>query len=259
MSSSVQWLSRHSRDPFVKLRAASSYRSRAAFKLLQIDDMFRIFGGGHIPGKTKGKSKGNVSIVRPGVVVDIGAAPGGWSQVAAERLARKSAMLPRPKAGKPSDEFSSSSREIGSRADSEEEASASLNCQSVLTQSSLIIALDILPMDPISGVHTLQKDFLAADTSSLLAKIIRDHHSLLSFTSEAGSDTLNISSPTAHVVTPKPEVDLILSDMAPNISGNRTRDNALMDEMMDVIWSFTWSNLRRSSLGVGVVPGGALV
>jgi 23S rRNA (uridine2552-2'-O)-methyltransferase len=65
--SSKQWLRRHVTDPYVRKAQAQGYRSRAAFKLLEIDAKERLFR----PGQT---------------VLDLGAAPGGWSQVAAEKV-----------------------------------------------------------------------------------------------------------------------------------------------------------------------------
>ena len=65
--SSRRWLDRQFSDPYVKRAQEQGYRSRAAFKLLQLDDQFRI--------------------LKPGArVVDLGAAPGGWTQVAVERV-----------------------------------------------------------------------------------------------------------------------------------------------------------------------------
>jgi len=65
--SSRRWLERQARDPFVKDARAKGYRSRAAFKLIQLDDRFRL--------------------LRKGArVLDLGAAPGGWAQVAARRV-----------------------------------------------------------------------------------------------------------------------------------------------------------------------------
>jgi 23S rRNA (uridine2552-2'-O)-methyltransferase len=65
--SSKEWLRRHVTDAYVRQAKAQGYRSRAAFKLLELDDKERL--------------------LRPGaIVVDLGAAPGGWSQVAAERV-----------------------------------------------------------------------------------------------------------------------------------------------------------------------------
>ncbi len=66
-TSSTQWLQRQLNDPYVAKARAEGYRSRAAFKLIEIDDKFEF--------------------LRPGArVVDLGAAPGGWSQVAAQRV-----------------------------------------------------------------------------------------------------------------------------------------------------------------------------
>lgn len=65
--SSQKWLLRQLNDPFVKKAQAAGYRSRAAFKLIEIDDKFKIL--------KKGK-----------VVVDLGAAPGGWSQIAVQKV-----------------------------------------------------------------------------------------------------------------------------------------------------------------------------
>ena len=64
--SSIRWLERQLNDPYVAEAQRQGYRSRAAFKLLQLDDRFHLLG----PGKR---------------VIDLGAAPGGWTQVAVER------------------------------------------------------------------------------------------------------------------------------------------------------------------------------
>lgn len=62
-----RWLQRQLRDPYVKASRAENFRCRSAFKLLQIDDKFRLLQPGHC-------------------VVDCGAAPGAWSQVAVQRV-----------------------------------------------------------------------------------------------------------------------------------------------------------------------------
>ncbi|MBU0858885.1 MAG: RlmE family RNA methyltransferase, partial [Alphaproteobacteria bacterium] len=68
--SSNRWLERHLNDPYVREAEKHGYRSRAAFKLTEIDD--------------------KVKLIKPGMtVLDLGAAPGGWSQVAVERGAKK--------------------------------------------------------------------------------------------------------------------------------------------------------------------------
>ncbi len=72
--SSRAWLERQARDPYVKAARAKGYRSRAAFKLIQLDERIGLFRPG-------------------GKVVDLGAAPGGWSQVAAARLGEKGQVV----------------------------------------------------------------------------------------------------------------------------------------------------------------------
>src|SRR5574340_1079990 len=91
---SKQWMREHINDPYVQLAQKEGYRSRAAYKLLEIDARDRL--------------------LKPGtVVVDLGATPGGWSQVAAARAGRN---------GK-------------------------------------VIALDLLPLNPLAGVEFIQGDF----------------------------------------------------------------------------------------------------
>lgn len=131
------WMSEHVSDPFVKRAQVEGYRSRAVYKLLEIDDKHRLF--------------------RPGMtVVDLGAAPGGWSQIAADRVGG---------AGR-------------------------------------VIALDRLEMEPITGVTFLQEDFEEA----------------------SGLDALLAALPDAGA-------DLVLSDMAPNLSGVRDADQARMSAL----------------------------
>lgn len=124
--SSRRWLKEHFADPYVKKAQASGYRSRAVFKLLEMQERGRLF--------------------QPGmVVVDLGAAPGGWSQVLA----------------------------------------------SLVKSSGRVIAMDILPMDPLPGVEILQGDF-AEDA------VIEKLNDML-----AGQ-----------------AADWVISDIAPNLSGN---------------------------------------
>jgi 23S rRNA (uridine2552-2'-O)-methyltransferase len=128
MKSNKQWLRRHVSDPYVRQAKAQGYRSRSAFKLLQID----------------AKEK----ILRPGqVVVDLGAAPGGWSQVAAGKV-------------KP---------------------------------SGRVIAIDLLPIAPISGVTLLKGDFRSESLHRALADA---------------------------------KADIVLSDLSPNLSGIGNVDQA---------------------------------
>jgi 23S rRNA (uridine2552-2'-O)-methyltransferase len=123
--SSARWLKQHFNDPYVKRAQQEGYRSRAAYKLLELQEKDKLFK----PGMT---------------VVDLGAAPGGWSQVAA--------------------------RLVG--------------------EHGKIIALDILPMPPLNGVTFLQGDFREDEVLAALFQQLQDV-----------------------------KVDLVISDMAPNISG----------------------------------------
>jgi 23S rRNA (uridine2552-2'-O)-methyltransferase len=116
--SSNRWLERHLNDPYVAAARAEGYRSRAAFKLIEIDDKYRILK----PGQT---------------VLDLGAAPGGWSQIAAQRT----------------------------RADT---PSAS--------KSGHVVAIDYLEFGAIGGVDILQMDFMDDDAPAQLRARLRDGH-----------------------------------------------------------------------------------
>jgi 23S rRNA (uridine2552-2'-O)-methyltransferase len=101
-TSSTRWLQRQLNDPFVAEARRLGYRSRAAFKLIEIDDKYKL--------------------LRPGAaVVDLGAAPGGWSQIAADRIG--------------------STQDKGGK-------------------TGKAVAIDILDFEPIAGVDELILDFL---------------------------------------------------------------------------------------------------
>jgi 23S rRNA (uridine2552-2'-O)-methyltransferase len=154
--SSGRWLEEHFSDPFVQRAKDAGLRSRAAFKLEEIDVAEKLF----FPGA---------------VVVDLGAAPGGWSQYAARRLAGKGAVY----------------------------------------------ALDLLPMDAIPGVTFQQGDF-------------REQAALDALLGELGGR----------------RVDLVLSDMAPNMSGVDVVDQARAADLEALALDFARQVLR---------PGGVLV
>lgn len=130
--SSKRWLREHFQDKYVRKAQKGGYRARSAFKLLEI------------------QQKDN--LIKPSmIVVDLGAAPGGWSQVVVELLKGKGAVF----------------------------------------------ALDILPMEPIAGVFFLQGDFSEEKVTQELLQKMRLQ-----------------------------KADLVLSDMAPNISGINVADQA---------------------------------
>ncbi|MEI6705791.1 MAG: 23S rRNA (uridine(2552)-2'-O)-methyltransferase RlmE [Methylococcales bacterium] len=128
--SSNQWMQEHFDDEYVKLAKAQGYRSRAVFKLSEIQE--------------------KDSLIKTGMnIVDLGAAPGGWSQYAKQRLGK----------------------------------------------GNKLVALDILPMDAIEGVDFIQGDFLEQAVIDQLVAVLDDL-----------------------------PVHLVLSDMAPNMSGNKAVD-----------------------------------
>lgn len=130
--SSGQWLQRHVNDPYVKQAQQDGYRSRSAYKLIQLNEKDQL--------------------LRPGMlVVDLGSAPGGWSQVAG--------------------------RIVGAR--------------------GRVVATDILPMDPLPNVEFIQGDFTE---EAVLAQVL---------------DALGGNKP-----------DLVICDIAPNITGIDSADQA---------------------------------
>ena len=116
--SSVRWLRRQLRDPYVAEARKRGYRSRAAFKLIQLDDRFHFLA----PGKR---------------VVDLGAAPGGWTQVAVERVR---AM-------------------VGPDGGDDE-------------KHGRVVAIDIEEMEPVPGATVLCHDVLAEDAPALLREAL---------------------------------------------------------------------------------------
>jgi 23S rRNA (uridine2552-2'-O)-methyltransferase len=152
--SNPEWIRRHVTDPYVKRSVQEGLRSRAAYKLSEIDDRDRL--------------------LRPGLsVVDLGAAPGSWSQVVRQRLTARG--------GEP---------------------------------SGRIVALDILPMEPIPNVDFIQGDFREEAIERQLADLL------------AGP------------------VDLVLSDMAPNLSGIAAVDAARSLHLAELALEFARRHLK---------------
>jgi 23S rRNA (uridine2552-2'-O)-methyltransferase len=155
-ASSRQWLERQRNDPYVKRAQREGYRSRAAYKLLDIQAKDRL--------------------LRPGQqLVDLGAAPGSWSQVAA--------------------------RIVGPR--------------------GRVIALDVLPMEPLPGVTILEGDFREPDVLDRLNDVIGETR-----------------------------LDLVLSDMAPNITGTSAVDQPRAMYLVELALEFARERLQ---------PGGSMI
>lgn len=188
-ASSRGWIARQARDPFVKQATAEGFRSRAAFKLLELQQQFRLIRHGD-------------------VVVDLGAAPGSWSQVAAQLSGSRAAAttvdtagaLPRlggaraPLApgGRPSI-FDLPSVELdGARGDGAGGADGGASPRAGSTAArpaassatsgarggrtgGLVVAVDVLPVDPLPGVVFLRGDFTSPDTQRRAFEAIQRH------------------------------------------------------------------------------------
>ena len=144
------WMHEHVTDPYVKKAQLDGYRSRAAYKLLEIDKRDHLLR----PGST---------------VVDLGAAPGSWCQVALQKMKRQGRVL----------------------------------------------AIDLLPIEPIPGVEALEGDFTDPEALAWLEARL------------AGG-----------------RVDLVMSDMAPNISGVALRDQARHYELCELALDFAENWLK---------------
>ncbi len=147
--SSRQWLDRHFDDPYVKKAQEEGWRSRAVFKLLEIQERDQLIH----PGMT---------------IVDLGAAPGGWSQVAAHLTKGKSKLF----------------------------------------------ALDLLPMDGVAGVEFIQGDFREEAVMQQLLTALGDQ-----------------------------AVNLVMSDMAPNLSGQKHVDQPRMMYLAELAFDFAAKTL----------------
>ncbi len=148
--SSARWLREHFTDEYVKRAQEGGYRSRAAYKLLEIQEKDRL--------------------LRPGLtVVDLGAAPGGWSQLAARLVGGQGA----------------------------------------------VIALDVLPMEPLAGVEFIQGDFRETEVLERLMAMLNGR-----------------------------PVDLVISDMAPNTSGIKAVDQPRGMYLAELALDFAGQCLR---------------
>ncbi len=152
--SSQNWLQEHFNDPYVKRAQQEGVRSRAVFKLEELDKKDKL--------------------IRPGmVVVDLGSAPGGWSDYALRRVGDK----------------------------------------------GVVIALDILPMTPLTGVHFIQGDFREDAPLAELNKVLDGR-----------------------------SIDLVLSDMAPNLSGVDAIDQPSSMYLVELALDFALQNLKKDGV-----------
>ena len=149
--SSKQWLRRHVSDPYVQRSKREGYRSRSAYKLTEIDERDKLLKAGM-------------------TVVELGSAPGGWSQVAAKRVG----------------------------------------------PTGTVVAVDMLPMEPVSGVTFVQADFSTPEGLDAVRARLKGR-----------------------------EADLVLSDMAPNLTGIAVTDQARAIALAELARDFALLHLKR--------------
>ena len=165
------WLNDHVNDPYVKLAQKEGFRARAAYKLKEIDE--------------------TLGLIKPGqVLVDLGSAPGAWSQYMRRRLSPQGAAMG--------------------------------------ALQGTIIAMDLLPMEPIEGVQFLQGDLR---DESVLASLVQALDGRLA--------------------------DVVVSDMAPNLSGLPAVDSARIEHLVELALDFCQHHLKpQGALVVKVFHGG---
>ncbi|KAG8909246.1 2' O-ribose methyltransferase, partial [Tulasnella sp. 408] len=178
----------------------STFRARSAFKLVEMNDRYKFLNGAR-------------------TVVDLGGAPGGWSQVVAKEMEKGSKGV-----------VTETSKPIDAGAEEPTLDSPDGGEAVRPTLSRKIIAVDLLPISTIPGVITIQGDFLAPETRRRLVQTI----------------------------SPATGVDVVLSDMAPNMSGNRLRDIDLSLELCTMAFDFAKDWLVTAQ-ETGKPHGGVLV
>ena len=149
--SSSRWIESHENDEYVQRARREGYRSRACYKLLEIDEKYALLRSGM-------------------TVVDLGAAPGGWTQVALKKVG----------------------------------------------PAGFVVGIDLLEMEPMSGAHLLKGDFTSEDSLTELMVLLGGR-----------------------------EVDLVISDMAPNLSGKRDIDQPRAMYLLELAVDFAQTVLKR--------------
>ena len=210
--SSNSWISRQSRDPYVKKRVSDSnfYRSRSAFKLVEIND------------------KWNVLTPSLRAIVDLGAAPGGWSQVVSRTLGwyYEQGVDDVCVAEEEGDDPLAMWEAI-KNLDLDPPTKNTLRPRGFGLKEDawpipgVIVAVDRLPMKPIPGVFTLQADFLQPTTTNIIKRML---------TTPLNGDG---------------KADLILSDIGANQSGNRIHDVEQSLEICHAVLQFARKHLRK--------------
>ncbi len=234
--SSRAWLARQFRDPYVKARLSypAHFRARSAFKLIELDKSFHFLDGRNVR-----------------TVVDLGAAPGGWSQVVAGKLGwtEEPPLAPRvPPASSSGFGLKGTNQSLKARSKGKGWSTAPVSEEDLLDPLDIdagldaprragrgtIIAVDLLRMEPLPGVKAIQMDFLSPEADQCVSELLR---------SERGADG---------------KADVVLSDMAANFTGNATADTEAGLLLSRSVFEFVRRHLRTAD-SVGLRKAGALM
>ena len=154
-------LSRDKRDVFYRRAKEAGYRARSAFKLLQLDEEFDIFGTQAAQAADGDGPRGSVRRVRR--AVDLCAAPGSWSQVLADRLIHDD--------DNDNDDISGDDQQ--KQQPPKEEGNGINNSEEEKEEEVKIVAVDLQPMAPLPGVHCLQGDITSLETAQSIIRHFR--------------------------------------------------------------------------------------
>lgn len=160
--SSTRWLQRQMSDPYVAEAHRLGYRGRAAFKIQQLNNQFHFFK----PGKR---------------VVDLGCAPGGWTQIAVK------AVHSTP-------------------------------------ENPLVVGIDLLPTNPVAGAILIQMDFTDAQAPQTLQDLLKGH-----------------------------KVDVVMSDMAANTTGNHATDHLRIMNLLKMAYAFALQVLNPNGVFIAKI------
>ena len=160
--SSTRWLQRQMNDPYVAEAHRLGYRGRAAFKIQQLNNQFHFFK----PGKR---------------VVDLGCAPGGWTQIAVKAVHSTS-------------------------------------------ENPLVVGIDLLPTAPVKGAILIQMDFTDAQAPQTLQNLLQGH-----------------------------KVDIVMSDMAANTTGNHSTDHLRIMNLLKMAYAFAIQVLNPNGVFIAKI------
>ncbi|CAG8445559.1 6492_t:CDS:2 [Ambispora gerdemannii] len=178
LSSSKIWITRQMRDKYKKKAVAHNYRSRSVYKLIELDQKYKLLNPGN-------------------VVIDCGAAPGGWSQYISQKVFLDITKEEKNSSTIADDNDGDDNLIVADRKEEQE-------------QKGLVIAIDLLSILPIHGVNFIQGDFTHASIQKKLQDLLKGR-----------------------------KADIVVSDMAPNFSGQHLADHVKSMDLCEAALSLS--------------------